>query len=143
MARTLRAGVRTSMTMRGESDVQAIDRAALRALIVEDDGDVARLLAGLLEETGFRTVDTVTTVGQAAAHLAAHPVDFAIVDFQLGGRTAAPIASDLLRRGIPFLFCTGRAGDAMPDEFAGQRMLRKPFTLEAFAAAVEATLARR
>lgn len=48
-----------------------------------------------------------TSVDQALSILAALPLDFAIVDFNLGVETAEPLLAELEAREIPFVVMTG------------------------------------
>ena len=34
----------------------------------------------------------------------------AVLDFSLGSETASPVAHRLVRRGVPFVLCTGQSG---------------------------------
>ena len=113
------------------------------ALIIEDDPLVADVLEGMLRELGVDQVAVAATLAEAAVHLGRHPVGLAIVDYQLGGRTAIAIAADLRRRGIPFLLCTGRSGSELPDELAGVPLLQKPFRDDALLAHLRALLGQR
>ncbi len=78
-----------------------------RVLIVEDEMLVAMELESLLAEHGCDVVGPAPTVQRALALLDGEPPDAAILDLNLAGHTAVPVAAALNARGIPFLLATG------------------------------------
>ena len=54
------------------------------------------------------------------------PVDAAILDLNLGGEKAYPIAEALEARGVPFLFTTGYDAADMPPAWRHVPRLEKP-----------------
>jgi hypothetical protein len=50
----------------------------------------------------------------------------AVLDVNLAGEKIYPLAEQLSGRGIPFVFVTGYAADAIDDRFAGVPVLQKP-----------------
>jgi hypothetical protein len=65
-------------------------------------------------------------------------IDLAVLDVNLGGEDAFPIATVLAGRGIPFAFSTGYGNAGLPDEWRSRPTLQKPFTHDQ----VEAVLMR-
>ena len=53
--------------------------------------------------------------------------DTAIIDINLRDEAAYPIADELMRQRIPFVFCTGYKASLVPERFAGVRVFQKPF----------------
>jgi hypothetical protein len=57
-------------------------------------------------------------------------VDFAVLDLNLHGKPAFPVAGILHDRRIPFVFSTGYGASGVPQEFRAYPVLTKPFTLD-------------
>ncbi|MCP3459327.1 hypothetical protein [Bradyrhizobium sp. CCGUVB23] len=62
--------------------------------------------------------------------------DVAAVDINLRGRSAFPIADELMRVGKPFIFTTGYGAENIPDRFQHVRRWEIPYDLEEFTADV-------
>jgi CheY-like chemotaxis protein len=101
--------------------------AGKRVLVVEDEMIVAMLIEDILAEAGAEVVGPATRNARALELLAEGPVDAAILDVNLGAETTLPVARELRARAIPFAFATGYGAAGVPDEFAGQPFLPKPF----------------
>jgi DNA-binding NtrC family response regulator len=86
-----------------------------RVMIVEDELLVAMELESLLEEQGCAVIGPAPTVDRALALLDREPPDAAILDVNLDGQTAIPVAAALNARGVPFLLATGY-GNAQASE---------------------------
>jgi len=82
--------------------------AGRRVLVVEDDYVLAEYLAEVIGSAGAEVIGPVGSVRDALEALAASP-DVACLDVRLGDETSFPIADELARRGVPFLFATGSA----------------------------------
>ncbi len=68
-----------------------------------------------------------TSVAQSLPFVDRGGIDFAILDFDLGQETSAPIASRLRLEQIPFIFASGYGdGFALPPELIGAPILKKP-----------------
>jgi DNA-binding response OmpR family regulator len=57
-------------------------------------------------------------------------VDAAILDINLGGEMAYPIARLLQARKVPFVFMTGYGAETIAESFSGVRVLQKPLERE-------------
>jgi two-component SAPR family response regulator len=98
-----------------------------RVMIVEDELLVAMELESLLEEQGCAVVGPAPTVDRALALLDRERPDAAILDINLDGQTAIPVAAALKARGIPFLLATGYGNmQASEPELNGAPRLDKP-----------------
>ncbi|NMN05310.1 MULTISPECIES: MHYT domain-containing protein [unclassified Novosphingobium] len=114
-------------------------RAALRVLLVDDDGDLRRALAAALECEGH-VVHATADGGAALAALdaaaaAGTPLaDVALVDYAMPGMTGAELARHLAQRhpALPIVFMSGFADVAAIEAVAGADaiLLRKPFATE-------------
>jgi DNA-binding response OmpR family regulator len=98
-----------------------------RVLIVEDEALIALDLEGVLSEAGYESIGVAGTVQKALDLLQESMPDFAVLDANLHGESAAPVAEALIGRGIPFLGLSGYGRDQMPAPFAGSPLLSKPF----------------
>lgn len=100
----------------------------LRVLVVEDVAVLAWRVCDILAEAGAEVVGPVPDVSRALALLDGREVDAAVLDMNLGGETAEPIADVLAARGVPFLFLTGYAWGDMEGRHAERPALGKPVT---------------
>jgi two-component sensor histidine kinase/CheY-like chemotaxis protein len=80
--------------------------AGSRILLVEDEPLAAMQVTELLSQAGL-IVELVATVEKAEQVATATQFDAAILDVNVNGEMAFPIARALKRRGTPFLFLTG------------------------------------
>lgn len=101
-----------------------------RVLVVEDEYTLAEDVAAELERLGAMVVGPVPSVREALALLDGGPApDAAILDINLGGELAYPVADALRRRGIPFIFATGYDASAIPPAYADVPRVEKPVDL--------------
>jgi len=101
--------------------------AGKRILVVEDEMIVAMLIEDILMDGGATVVGPAARVNKALDLLGTESVDAALLDVNLAGENTMPVAEELRRRGIPFAFATGYGVAGVPDGFAGQPLLQKPF----------------
>ena len=97
-----------------------------RVLIVEDEPLIALTLEDLLIDAGFKVVGVAGKLEKALAMIGSAVFDVAIVDANLAGVSASPVASALTARGIPFVVLSGYSIEQLPDEFLGAHFLKKP-----------------
>ena len=120
--------------------------AAVRILIVEDDGKVAGALKAGLANEGFETA--VARTGEEGFYLAStEPFEAILLDLMLPGRSGLEVLSSLRKRGltIPVLVLTAR--DAIEDRVRGldtgaDDYLVKPFAFAELLARLRALLRR-
>ena len=110
--------------------------AGRNVLIVEDEAVISMLIEDMLAELGCGEVRCAGTVKTGLAALDAKNPDFVILDVNLGGSPAFPIAERLALAGIPFLFTTGYGAAGLPPEWSARPVLQKPFSIEALASAL-------
>lgn len=111
----------------------------MKVLLIEDEGIIAMVMADWLEELGHEVLATFGAVEPALAWLDAGTSrpDVAVLDVNLSGEQAYPVAGRLRQMGVPFVFATGYG--AIDDErFADCPVLKKPLDLDEFAQVVEA-----
>lgn len=110
----------------------------LSLLIVEDETMIRMLLSEMLEELGFTVAGQAGRVDEALALInSGLKFDVAILDVNLDGRTAEPIAEAIEKRGLPFVFATGYGASGIPERFRGRPFLQKPFAIEQLADALK------
>lgn len=109
----------------------------LKVLLVEDQMLIAMDVENMLEDNGIKAIETATSSAMAIEKLKTYLPDVAILDINLGSDTSIPVARELHRRGIPFLFATGYAdGSMVPDEFGAVPVIRKPYDEDALMAGI-------
>lgn len=113
-----------------------------RVLIVEDAVLLALELETGLSEAGAEVVGPAYELEEAMA-LLDRPIDAAVLDANLNGRSVTPVAEALARRNVPFVFATGygETGGA-PGGFDAP-VIRKPYDVTQVAAAVADLLGAR
>lgn len=113
-----------------------------RVLIVEDAVLLALELDTGLAEAGAQVIGPAYELEEALA-LLDQPIDAAVLDANLNGRSVTPVAEALLRRGVPFVFATGYGETAGPPGGFEAPVIRKPYDVTQVATAVAALLAAR
>ncbi len=96
-------------------------------LVVEDIMLIALDLAGMVEDLGAETIGPASNVADALELIRTEQVDGALLDINLAGEPAYPIAQELQRRGVPFIFITGYDASGLPPEYASFPSVTKPF----------------
>jgi CheY-like chemotaxis protein len=99
-----------------------------RILVVEDEYLIAMTLSEHLEEVGSIVVGPVSSVEKAIKAIESNQqIDAAVVDVNLGGAMAFPVADALLARNIPFIFTSGYEGDALRERYPQIKNCLKPY----------------
>jgi PAS domain S-box-containing protein len=101
-----------------------------RVLLVEDESLIAMMMEQTLRELGFDVIGPFGTVKDALAAIERAPVDAGILDINLGGEMAYPIARILQAQEIPFVFMTGYGADTIGAPFPEVRIFQKPLERE-------------
>lgn len=104
-----------------------VTSAAARILIAEDEFLVAILLEQDVTEAGYRAVGPFTRFGDALAAIGQGNFDLALLDINMNGHMAYPLAEELLRSGRPFIFLSGYGAQDMPERFRGCPRITKPY----------------
>jgi CheY-like chemotaxis protein len=110
--------------------------SAKRVLVVEDEYLVAMDMSAFLEAAGAHVIGPASNVNAALEVLEHTELDAAILDVNLRGEMAYPVADALAARGIPFVFTTGYDTCTVPVRFAGVKRCEKPTTPEAISRAL-------
>ena len=99
----------------------------LCVLVVEDEFLLAMELEALLEQRGCRVLGPVPTIDRALAVLNRERPAVAVLDVNLKGKRATPVAAALRERGVPFVLVTGYSeGQLNEPELKGRPRLDKP-----------------
>jgi CheY-like chemotaxis protein len=102
-----------------------------RVLIVEDEMLVAMELETLIADEGCTVIGPAPTVDRALALLEHERPDAAVLDVNLNGTTAAPVAAALTAQGVPFVLATGYGGaQGLQPELTGAPRVDKPVNHE-------------
>lgn len=112
----------------------------VRVFLVEDEFLVASALQEDLEAKGFHVFGPYPTLALAQAAVGAERYDVAIIDMNLRGELAYPVADELMRRNVPLIILTGYSIPDMPARFQGVMKLNKPYEIGATLRAVEKVL---
>jgi CheY-like chemotaxis protein len=101
-------------------------------LLVEDEYIIADDLALSLERLGFEIVGPAGSVQEALDLVSrdGYRLDGAVLDINLRGERAYPVADALSDRGVPFVFTTGYDTQVIPAPYATVPRCEKPVNLE-------------
>jgi two-component sensor histidine kinase/CheY-like chemotaxis protein len=98
-----------------------------RILLAEDATIVAMELFAILENAGAQVLGPAATVERAMALANGEKIDCAVLDVNLNGKMAFPVAQRLRARHVPFIFVTGYGDPSMwPADFRDAERLSKP-----------------
>lgn len=113
-------------------------RGKLSVLVVEDETMIAMFLEDMLIDLGCDVVGPAGTVASAIALIetAGQELDGALLDVNLRGGLAYPIADVLLRRGVPFVFVTGYAAHGIDPRYSAVPAVTKPFPFKTLASII-------
>ena len=119
-----------------------------RILVVEDDPDIAQLVAHYLEKSGF-SVDRLANGRDALVSIAAHAPDVLVLDLMLpqvdGLEICRVVRGNEATAGIPIIMLTARAEESdriVGLEIGADDYLAKPFSPNELVARVRALVRR-
>ncbi|MCT8003387.1 response regulator [Sphingomonas sanguinis] len=99
-----------------------------RILVVEDEYMLAQGLRSELEDAGAVVIGPEPSVACALTCIAREDrIDAVVLDVNLGGEMAFPVADELSARQIPFLFASGYGDDVIKNRYPGVVNCAKPF----------------
>lgn len=108
-----------------------------RILVIEDEYLMADDLRRNLEKAGAEVVGPAPSVADALKLLAKNEaLDGAILDLNLRGEKAYPVADALRERGVPFVLATGYEQWSLPDSYKDVPRCDKPVDLRHLARAL-------
>jgi DNA-binding NtrC family response regulator len=98
-----------------------------RILVIEDEYCIAEALRQLLLDHGAEVIGPLATLERAMEQVRRDGFEIAILDVNLRGTSAFPIADELKRQNIPFVFITGYSPSEIPERFCDTVVWEKPF----------------
>jgi two-component system response regulator PhoP len=118
----------------------------MRILVIEDERELRELLGRALKKIGY-AVDLIEDGDEGLFYATEYPVDLAIVDLGLPGRSGMEIVRELRKRQLsyPVLVLTARSDwqdKVQALELGADDYVPKPFRLEEVMARVQALLRR-
>ena len=109
-------------------------------LVAEDEALIGIMLEDMLAELDCTMVGPFTSLAAAAAAIDDSRFDVALIDFNLNGEEATPLARRLVGQGSPFAIVSGGGPEA---EGHGEiATLGKPFQLDELASVLRKLAAR-
>jgi CheY-like chemotaxis protein len=115
--------------------------AGRNVLVIEDEVVVYFLVEDMLSELGCSQIRHASSVDQALGMLGEAAPDVALLDVNLAGRSARPVAERLAASGIPFVFATGYGNNELTRQFASP-VLQKPFDIDRLALSLAEAMAK-
>jgi DNA-binding response OmpR family regulator len=109
----------------------------MRVLVVEDEPLLAIVLNDQLVAAGMTVVGPAGSVTKATRLIENVGCDIAVLDFNLRGETAEPIAAELRKRGTPFILVSGVSREQLPNWLCSALLLGKPANFEQLLAALQ------
>jgi CheY-like chemotaxis protein len=114
-----------------------------RILIVEDEYLIAINLQDGLENIGSVVLGPVPSVEKAIRKIEGEQhIDAAVLDVNLGGALAYPVADMLVARKIPFVFTSGYEDTALRSRYSGVKNCPKPYLFQAIEEALVEAMSR-
>ena len=96
----------------------------IRILVAEDEYYFADDLAAELEAAGATCIGPFPSITEALASL--DQADAVVLDINLSGERADPLARQLCDRAVPFVVVTGYSDTALPAWLGSAPVVRKP-----------------
>lgn len=109
------------------ASIQGLPLRGARVLIVEDEYYIADDLRRELSAAGASVVGPVSTIEKAKDAIDLGAFDCAVIDLNLHGESAVPVAERLMKEGRSFAIATGYGSDVVPDHLKGVPRIEKPF----------------
>jgi DNA-binding NtrC family response regulator len=106
---------------------QGLQLDGKRVLLVEDEYYIADDIRRTLIAAGAEVVGPFSTVAKAQAAVDDGAFDCAVIDLNLHGESAVPLAERLTRQGKSFAIATGYGSPAVPDGLKAVSRIEKPF----------------
>jgi DNA-binding LytR/AlgR family response regulator len=111
--------------------------AGRRILVLEDDYLIVEEMVQELAASGAEVVGPIANLTKAFERLDKVPdIRGAVLDINLQGEMVYPLADELARRGIPFVFATAYDESAVPATYRQYRRFTKPVDVREVAKAL-------
>jgi hypothetical protein len=98
-------------------------------LVVEDKFLIADALMKTLADAGYTVIGPVSRVagGRHIIHTLNGQIDATILGIDLAGERSDPIAEELSRQDVPFMFATAQSPQGIAPRFADRPSVNKPY----------------
>jgi DNA-binding response OmpR family regulator len=106
---------------------QDVDLNGARILLVEDEYYIADDVQRVLSGAGAEILGPFSSLSKAHSAIDAGGFDCAVIDLNLHGESAIPIADRLADAGKSFAIATGYGAGSVPDRFKDVPRIEKPF----------------
>jgi len=132
-------------TRAGDHHSDAPALAGLRVLVAEDRSLIAARVVQILRRADGVPVGPVPTLvgGTNLARREDVALDAAVLDIDLRGELAYPLAELLRARGVPFVFLTGYGDPVIPEPWREVARVERPFDEAALLGALRSAIAGR
>ena len=114
-----------------------------RVLVIEDEALVAMLIEDMICDSGGEVIGSASKLEDALVLAHETQADVALLDINLGGALAYPVAEVLRQRGVPIVFATGYGSAGVIERFEDCPILDKPFDQRSLEQAIHAILKSR
>ena len=94
---------------------------------------VSMMLEDMLSDLGCEVVGPAASLNSGLRLARSAEVDAAVLDVNLAGEKAFPIADVLAERGVPFVYATGYGRAGLRDDDAGRPVVQKPYSVQELA----------
>jgi len=102
--------------------------ARLRVLVVEDEPLIGMDIEDAVEGLGHEVVGPIAELNEALDLATIGGFGCAILDINIRGGHAYPVADMLLKRGLPVLLLSSYGEQTLPERLHEEARLPKPFT---------------
>lgn len=113
-----------------------------RIMIVDDEAVIAYDIESIMREAGYEIVGVAADASTAIAQLERGGADLAILDADLGGESAAPVADRLRAANVPFIVVSGYSRQQI-NWIRSEFSILKPFMQENLLEAVRTAMTPR
>ncbi len=100
---------------------------ATKILIVEDEPLIAFDMEETVTGAGFHVVHVARDVDEAMQTISQEPIDLAVLDANLAGKSAEPIAEQLRSSGVPFVIISGYSRGQLGAWVGPSPIVSKPY----------------
>lgn len=108
----------------------------LKVLIIDDEPLIALDMEASMRAAGFEVVGLGRNADEAVAFIERGGIDVAILDANLRGESAEPVAERLRAAGIAFVAVSGYSSEQLGDWLGDAKLISKPYRDEQLVAEV-------
>jgi CheY-like chemotaxis protein len=126
-------GPETGYLCRRKAGIRSHPMGALkgrRILVLEEQPSIAMRLVAILREAGCRIAGPAEGVSDALNLIGQETIDAAILDVKIAGNSTLPVARELARQNIPYVFTSGNKSRRLDQRCAPARVITKPYSAD-------------